>query len=181
VKRQFVHAGFAALSACGVALLASQALELHRAIRVNEALAQVSETMSAVPQVEHPRVRLAEANTLSSRGHFSEAEISYSLLIRKYRRNPVGQAAQYNLANGYMRKSLQSDVDKSSVLPLVELAKQRYRDLLQVTPADWDARYNLERALRLAPEFTDAAQGNGADPIKRVRVIVPDFDIRDLP
>jgi hypothetical protein len=31
---------------------------------------------------------------------------------------------------------------------LVELAKQRYRDLLRAEPQDWDARYNLERALR---------------------------------
>jgi mxaK protein len=35
---------------------------------------------------------------------------------------------------------------------LVELAKRNYRLLLRETPADWDARYNLERALWLAPE-----------------------------
>ena len=37
-------------------------------------------------------------------------------------------------------------------LPLIELAKQSYRDLLREDPNDWDARYNLERALWLAPE-----------------------------
>lgn len=181
MKRQIVHTAYAALSVCGVALLAAQVIELRRANKVNEVVKQVSAMSSAVPEVEHPQVRLAEANMLSSGGKFSEAESRYSHLIRKYRQDTIGQAAQFNLANGYLRKSLQSDVDRGSVLPLVELAKQRYRDLLQATPADWDARYNLERALRLAPEFTDAAQGNGEDPVKRVRVIVPDFDIRDLP
>jgi mxaK protein len=43
---------------------------------------------------------------------------------------------------------------------LVELAKRNYRILLREAPGDWDARYNLERALWLAPEseqeFVDA-------------------------
>ncbi|MEE9320037.1 MAG: hypothetical protein V3U76_06285 [Granulosicoccus sp.] len=181
MKRQSVHAGFAALAACGAVFLTTQVHELRRANRVNEAVAQVSTAQTEMPQVEHPQVRLAEANMLSSSGKFSEAEKRYSQLIREHRTDATGQAAQYNLANGYLRTSLQSDVDKGSVLPLVELAKQRYRDLLQLTPTDWDARYNLERALRLAPEFTDGSEGNGADPIKRVRVIVPDFETRDLP
>jgi mxaK protein len=38
-------------------------------------------------------------------------------------------------------------------LPLIELAKQRYRDVLRAEPNHWDARYNLSRALQLAPEL----------------------------
>jgi len=44
-------------------------------------------------------------------------------------------------------------------LPLLEQAKQRYRQLLRVSPGDWDARYNLERALWFAPEASEGADG----------------------
>ena len=37
-------------------------------------------------------------------------------------------------------------------LPLLEQAKERYRAALRLEPGDWDTRYNLERALWLAPE-----------------------------
>ena len=36
--------------------------------------------------------------------------------------------------------------------PLLELAKATYREALRLDPGRWDARYNLERALRAAPE-----------------------------
>ena len=45
---------------------------------------------------------------------------------------------------------------------MIELAKQNYRQVLHEDPDDWDARYNLERALWLAPEFDI-----GADDIER--------------
>jgi mxaK protein len=35
---------------------------------------------------------------------------------------------------------------------MLEQAKERYRELLRIDAGDWDARYNLERALWLAPE-----------------------------
>jgi len=41
-----------------------------------------------------------------------------------------------------------------------ELAKQAYRDVLRAEPHDWDARFNLERALRLLPDAEDeSAEG----------------------
>ena len=63
---------------------------------------------------------------------------------------------------------------------LVELAKQGYRELLRLEPDYWPARYNLEQALRLAPETVDSID-SASDPVKRVDVIVPDFENRDLP
>jgi mxaK protein len=67
----------------------------------------------------------------------------------------------------------------SDSLATLELAKQRYRDLLRVNPLDWDARYNLERALRLAPE--EAAFAEDAVPAEQRQVMLPGMVQRDLP
>jgi len=64
---------------------------------------------------------------------------------------------------------------------MVELSKQRYRDLLSEEPYHWPARYNLERALRMAPEGTDRTDDGRVEPLKRVDVIVPGFEKQDLP
>ncbi len=37
-------------------------------------------------------------------------------------------------------------------LPLVELSKEYYREVLRENSKDWSAKYNLEVALRIAPE-----------------------------
>jgi len=41
-------------------------------------------------------------------------------------------------------------------LPMIELAKEQYRELLRRDPGFWDARYNLERAQRLLPDPVDS-------------------------
>jgi mxaK protein len=54
-------------------------------------------------------------------------------------------------------------------LPLIELAKEQYRELLRRDPQHWDARYNLERAQRLQPDPTDSAFDPTAAPQERER------------
>ena len=72
------------------------------------------------------------------------------------------------------------DLPGAQTRPLLEMAKQRYRDLLLADPMDWQARYNLERALAAAPERLNSETENGPPP-KSVRVIVPDFEADNLP
>ena len=91
----------------------------------------------------------------------------------------LGRQALFNLGNMYLRQGLAQGT--AEALPLVELAKQRYRDLLRATPDDWDARYNLERALRLAPEEQDALAEEENEPVERRRVMLRGMDPGDLP
>ncbi len=70
--------------------------------------------------------------------------------------------------------------DAARGLPMVELAKQRYRDLLRDTPGDWDARYNLERALRLAPE-ENPLDADPQAPVGQQRIKADKLPPTDLP
>ena len=80
--------------------------------------------------------------------------------------------ALYNAGNLHLREALKNGEGEAiRSLPLIELAKQHYRDLLRADPGRWDARYNLERALWLAPEADDAASADDARTTPRERAI----------
>lgn len=68
--------------------------------------------------------------------------------------DPLGRAARFNSANLLLRQAmaLREGQHPGQALALVELAKEQLREVLRADPADWDARYNLERAQRLVPE-----------------------------
>lgn len=113
--------------------------------------------------------RLAWAIALSSASRYGEAGSVFEALVEDGPSDAIGRAALLDLANMYLRQGAGSGADALRSLPLVERAKARYRALLRIAPGDWDARYNLERALRVAPETvadTDSEQGTTKRDIK---------------
>lgn len=73
----------------------------------------------------------------------------------------LGTAARFNSANLLLRQAsaMRSGTDAAKArqaLPLAELAKEQYRELLRRDPGFWAARYNLERAQRLLPDPVDS-------------------------
>ncbi len=78
----------------------------------------------------------------------------------------------YLLANALQRKAFdlieRNEVDAAN--PFVNLAKREYRRALQLAPEYWDAKYNLEVAVRLVRDFPDVERKRGdelsADPKK---------------
>lgn len=77
----------------------------------------------------------------------------------------LGSAARFNSANLLLRQAsalrgsggTATDAAKAGqALPLAELAKEQYRELLRRDPGFWAARYNLERAQRLLPDPVDS-------------------------
>jgi len=61
-------------------------------------------------------------------------------------------ATYYNRGNINLREALSMTASDGRQIPLVELAKQDYRNALAMRPDMWDARFNLEIALRIVSE-----------------------------
>lgn len=99
-------------------------------------------------------LRFAHASGLAQRQQHEAAIDAYRLLQGD---DPLGQAARYNAANHLLLQALvlRESPLPGQALPLIELAKSGYREVLRVDPQQWDARYNLERAQRLQPDPDD--------------------------
>lgn len=187
MKRKNVHLGFLGVSFASACFIAWQIWQLRLAEQINKTVEAVPElaVSGAIPErfeeTDDVRIRLAWASALSTIGQDTEAERLLGILARETQANDVRVIAQYNLANHYLRQAVSGDVETNAIMPLVELSKQRYRDVLKQEPGHWHARFNLEQALRLAPEGGGLDSNEEGDPIKRVDVIVPDFERGDLP
>ncbi len=152
MKRRTIHALFGTAAAAFAAMAGFQVFELYRAERVNRAIASAT---AETPAMAAPEAQFAHAAALAKAGQVDAAIKAYKELVQG-KRADLRLASLYNLGNLYLREANREATDESTpALPLIELAKQSYRDLLRSDPSFWDARYNLERALWLAPEVED--------------------------
>ena len=103
-----------------------------------------------------PALLFAQAHELAADNQMEPALARYRAL---YSHPALGGAARYNSANLLLRHALvlrDAGVDTAGqALPLIELAKQGYREVLRSNPGQWDARYNFERAQRAQPDPDD--------------------------
>ncbi len=149
MRRLSGHRVFGIAAAGFAGLVLWTGWDLHRADRVNAAMAAASAVSF---EEDLPELRLAQAQTLSESGTYDSALAGYKSILRGHRED-LRRIALYDAGNLHLRRALHEDPENLMViLPLVELAKQSYRDLLREDPDQWDARYNLESALRLAPD-----------------------------
>ena len=186
MKRVHGHLAFALVATALSVLTASEALRLQHAQRINIAAAEWARTPIPDPRAgaaDHlpPEARLARAVALA-RLDYDGALAAYKSIIHSSRED-LHRIALYDLGNLNLRQAVQYGLaDEAQSLPLTELAKQSYRDLLRRDPTDWDARYNLERALRLAPEedADDSEDTAPPDPRQHERSTIADPRM-DLP
>jgi mxaK protein len=167
MKRRVVHCAFAAVALVCASIAAYQTAKLVRSERINTAIASAQATGldSKVPEAQ-----FARALALAQAGKSDPALQIYKKLERGTRAD-IRRAALYNTGNVYMRDAARRNSGEGfESLPLIELAKQAYRQLLHEWPDDWDARYNLERALRLAPELEQTGDESDA-PMKEQHVM----------
>lgn len=131
-----------------------------------------------------PPVRLAYALYLARRERFAEA---LEVLDDLGGRHEPGFLAlvHYNQGNVYLRQAL-AEAERGEAgraAPLAELAKEAYRRALRARPEFADAKYNLEVATRLMPDFDPVDSGTEEPDEEQARKLwtrVPGFP-RGLP
>jgi mxaK protein len=101
-----------------------------------------------------PELRLARAFYFKQKHRYDEALSTLSLVMDKGDRNFQAKV-RYNLGNLYLEQAIQQALamNINEAMPLAGLAKQAYRQSLALNSRDWDAKYNLEVAMRLLPEM----------------------------
>jgi len=118
--------------------------------------AQINDTItsgSAITEnADTPReLQFALAAAMAASGAEDAAQNRFRSLADD---SAIGRSARFNSANSLMRQAalIRAGNQPGQAIPLIELAKESYRELLRADPSDWGARYNLERAQRLLPD-----------------------------
>ena len=154
MRRRHVHLLFAAGAVTCALVGGFHGWQLAKARELNVAMTTAG---AAAAVSSRPEAQLARAIALARDGKAEGAVELYKELSRSDNAH-LAEIALYNLGNLYMRQALQlqsSAEESARSLPLLELAKQSDRDALRMNPENWDARYNLERALWLSPEVDE--------------------------
>jgi mxaK protein len=164
-----LRVALAALALLG-GLAAWDAWRLHQARDWNAKFGDgsIAQATEALP----PEARFAQAFHLGRGGDIQRSLALYQE-IAAGGNGSLGSAARYNIGNLFLREALRAirEDKRAEALPYVELAKQSYREALRADPGRWDARYNLEQALRLIPEQESADAGDGPGPLQSERAI----------
>lgn len=157
---------WAALLAC----LALALMQLATVYRMHRENAWLTELLSGHDiDIENvitasPQVRLARAVCLRQKDQFSEALDTLSVIVGQGDRRLQIQT-RYNLGNVYLAQAL-DEVEAgrlNQAMPLLTLAKRAYRQALALDSSFWDAKYNLELAMKLLPEFDRISPGETDD------------------
>jgi len=161
MRRRTVHLTFGAVALAFASVAIYEAVTLRQAKAVNAAIFAASMGDDAAVS-RFPEAAFARARSLATQGQNERALKAYKEIGRNGPPH-LATAALYNAGNLQLRQALKEGPDATvRALPLIELAKQNYRSVLRRDPQNWDARYNLERALWLAPEVEE-------EPILRLR------------
>jgi len=141
-------------SAALAGVLVLETRQIVHAAYVNQQLAAyLAGQLTSAPMSSDARVWIAAAREPERAGQVAPA----AALLRRAADASHGQLRQialYDLGNLYLREALRvrhAGAD-ASALPLLELAKESYRGALLERPDLWDAKFNLELALRVAPD-----------------------------
>jgi mxaK protein len=141
-------------------------------------------TAASTTTAADPRVQMAQATQWRAQGRVDEAvRVLQALAARRDLPEGLALDVRYNLGNALLVLALQSNTrgDEDRALTLVELSKQRYREVLRLSPNDWDARHNLEKALRLAPENDPPPAAEKPSNVQRIQVEMRGIRAADLP
>ncbi|MCX7099741.1 MAG: MxaK protein [Methylococcales bacterium] len=163
-----------------------QAAALYRVQHDNDLISQLTagQAVDIGPIVTGPpELRLARAYYFKQKHRYDEALSTLSLIVGLG--DPQFQAlVRYNLGNLYLEQAVTASHEQhiNTAAPLAGLAKQAYRQSLALDSSNWDAKYNLEVAMRLLPEMDVLIQAEDSNKNQKTQLwtTVPGFP-RGLP
>jgi len=131
---------------------------------------------------DDPRRQFAKAYAFQQQQDFKAAVNAYAA-IDALKDGQLQMDIKFNLANLYFREATQlRDIGSNDLaMPLIELAKQNYREILRTDSSHWDAKYNLELALILAPETDPVDALEEVNPERSPRAITKTQSREPLP
>ncbi|MDH3636908.1 MAG: hypothetical protein OES09_00385 [Gammaproteobacteria bacterium] len=152
---------------------------IHQADRFNVLLK--SNALDEAATYPGPYGQFAEALHLQRQKRFQDALKLYAKLRKEP--DPVGAAARYNTGTLYLQWAMTTTDEDSARLtvPLLELSKVTYRQLLRDHHNHWPARYNLERVLHLQPDPDDLKPSAQGMPERSPRALGVIESARELP
>jgi mxaK protein len=139
-------------------MLATIGWQLYQAYDYNQAIAAEDWSRAA----KHPSANgeLAAAYDIASRRSPDDfqATVHQFAQVISSADSEIKHLARYNLATLYLERGLQllANEQFDIALPLLELAKEIFRERLRADPKHWDSKYNLAQALRAAPDKAEA-------------------------
>lgn len=154
-RRRLATAALAAVLAGALIVLGATGARLALRSADNTTIEKLGSGVDVeVAATSDPRVLLSRAQFLLARDRIDEAQPLVDR-IAEIGQNGLAATALYNLANARLRRALdllgESKIDPA--VPLVRLAKASYRQALAIHPDFWDAKYNLDIAMRLVRDF----------------------------
>lgn len=154
-RRRLARAALAVIAAAALAGLIVTGVQLALRAGENRTIAALAAGRDVpVAETAPPRLLFARAHFLMVRDRFDEAQLLVDRIARADD-GPIAAAALYDLANARLARAIahleQSQIDPA--IPLVRLAKAGYRAALMRAPDLWDAKYNLDIAMRLIRDF----------------------------
>jgi mxaK protein len=123
-------------------------LSLWQTSKVN---AFISDPTSAENVPEHLKAQFSKAYNEAKQGKSQEAMERLTTVVAT-KDEDLEAAAYFNRGNIHLQDARALAADDTARVALIGLAKQDYRTALLLDSSLWDARYNLELALRMAPE-----------------------------
>lgn len=159
-----------ALVAALILLIGYDGIRLVQDQRFNNALG--TNDAAAIGSSEDAHRQFARAYSLQQKNDFRAAVRAYAK-IEARPRGGLHADIKFNLANLYFREALRHREagDEDLAMPLIELAKQNYKEILRVDSTYWDARYNLELALNVAPDTEPVDPEGERNPERSPRAI----------
>ncbi|MDY7575151.1 MxaK protein [Actimicrobium sp. CCI2.3] len=166
MKSRTIHLAGGVLASVFLVVLGMAMTERTAALALNRALL-APPAVAATAAPEDPRISAARGVQLARANELDGARRNLQLAVQGNDER-VSNQARFNLGNLALREALAMQSDEEKQAGLLALAKQHYREVLLREPQYWAARYNLERALWLAPEAGIAATGDSINTAKEL-------------